>query len=1187
IKCSQGKSIFAQQLQAKREKIAAQKQSKENVILPLKHKFEESSSNSHSSEDELMKEIHEENKRKLESLSQEEILEQRNALLNQLSPEILEYFKKRRTGGGSVVSTSYCPVIQESAEDNTEVEDRSSGACNVAKSLVITPTKDKTPSTNLLKEVIAGEDGNYEHCDAVAEGEMETEEEVEIPEEVAEGVQHYNWLHMDVKEEDKLKWIGELSKPPPVKPGSGHEARFDFEGVILPYDADLPVTKALHHHGSEPNRAGYTLDELLILSRSAMTQQRTLALTTLATILKMAKEGFYDACLDEPLLPLLVERDILTLFRFSLDENSHLTLLPAAVAISQLIVDKPDEVCLDLLLGLPRGLEQPSLAPKSAPKVDEETNDNVVAKADVIKGALRMDILPRTRYILEVLRPPPKAVISMLEMLTRIARHSKESAQAVATFPRLVSTVITEFLPSNWNRSVNITKPLDMPSVYGFPLSKAVKFIRVLACSSPNFALTVVKKHGIMKSLLSYLSIDPSESSLPQQESLAISLESYYLWQVLLSYGLTAEYYLEFSPLLMRQLQYHQCLSMEMEDSSKRFDHEYAAGLIGLLECSLNVSIDGLITPGSNQQSVGAQTLGIILKPLLLCLRKWFTELRKLKKLPQYSALKLVGSCLSFLSTAYSKLDSGLSGFANELHECVKCIIDDYLAKFMRGVNFKKLMERLWSHSSLRPTEWTRVVRDPAALPSAGGVRWNGEITPILCTTGPLPLLLPLANFLFITAKSKNGPSSLIFKEFLNDQNLLGYLGKVTKSKELNNDWFCRYEVQFIIAVVRLAAHKIIEGGVAPTLYHSAALTMVPLLSPDDELLKERLFKEVIFEQKFFGDMSKLSSIIISLELEDQHAPLVSAAGHNTEQPKVILLEKALEELPAIGFQMKDLLGLNKKSSNSESDLCEIPLLLHRTGPTENCTGAIWAYKVLFDLCGPKDKRSSGTESTPPATVAAAEACLQWILLLEFLRPSATASISPTLRFTYLTYVFLAGNDLFLEQSVHTLLSKILAKVLNHGSEALDFDEKFPGLPSFKDLYVRLLAQFDAVSYGDSLFSHVILLPLAQKHNLNYRLLVWGERAEVLRSCTTSVSQLMVPVSSFVEPTEKDPVLLELYLRSLASGLVREQRSPVPYYIAVHHLGIALKGVTNEPMQVPEPVIKSLRSKVEKLADKV
>ena len=57
------------------------------------------------------------------------------------------------------------------------------------------------------------------------------------------------------------------------------------------------------------------------------------------------------------------------------------------------------------------------------------------------------------RYVLEVLRPPPKAVISMLELLTRIARHSKEFAQSVATFPRLVSTIVTEFLPSNWNRS--------------------------------------------------------------------------------------------------------------------------------------------------------------------------------------------------------------------------------------------------------------------------------------------------------------------------------------------------------------------------------------------------------------------------------------------------------------------------------------------------------------------------------------------------------------------------------------------------------------------------------------------------------------------------------------------------------------------------------------------------------------
>jgi hypothetical protein len=57
-------------------------------------------------------------------------------------------------------------------------------------------------------------------------------------------------------------------------------------GFLLPYaDDKFNVTQALHHHGEEPERPGYTLQELLKLSRSSLQQQRVLALTTLANIL--------------------------------------------------------------------------------------------------------------------------------------------------------------------------------------------------------------------------------------------------------------------------------------------------------------------------------------------------------------------------------------------------------------------------------------------------------------------------------------------------------------------------------------------------------------------------------------------------------------------------------------------------------------------------------------------------------------------------------------------------------------------------------------------------------------------------------------------------------------------------------------------------------------------------------------
>lgn len=68
----------------------------------------------------------------------------------------------------------------------------------------------------------------------------------------------------------------------------------------------------------------------------------------------------------------------------------------------------------------------------------------------VFQGLLKMKLLPRLRYILEVVRPPPRVVQNVLEVLTRIARHSSSSAAQVRTAtltnPRAHTPLIAETL---------------------------------------------------------------------------------------------------------------------------------------------------------------------------------------------------------------------------------------------------------------------------------------------------------------------------------------------------------------------------------------------------------------------------------------------------------------------------------------------------------------------------------------------------------------------------------------------------------------------------------------------------------------------------------------------------------------------------------------------------------------------
>ena len=58
-----------------------------------------------------------------------------------------------------------------------------------------------------------------------------------------------------------------------------------FQGNLVAADADVPAHLGLHHHGDEPGRAGYSLEELFQLSRSSNLQQRVMSLNTLANVI--------------------------------------------------------------------------------------------------------------------------------------------------------------------------------------------------------------------------------------------------------------------------------------------------------------------------------------------------------------------------------------------------------------------------------------------------------------------------------------------------------------------------------------------------------------------------------------------------------------------------------------------------------------------------------------------------------------------------------------------------------------------------------------------------------------------------------------------------------------------------------------------------------------------------------------
>ena len=119
--------------------------------------------------------------------------------------------------------------------------------------------------------------------------------------------------------------------------------------------------------------------------------------------------------------------------------------------------------------------------------------------ADPVASMLRMGLLPRLRYLLEVGRHPA-AIAPALDILTAAARHSLDAATAVARCPRLIPVLVavaTSVYP-HAEASANPTgsgeptpstpSTLSTPSYPPGSAAVATRVLRVVAASAPEHA---------------------------------------------------------------------------------------------------------------------------------------------------------------------------------------------------------------------------------------------------------------------------------------------------------------------------------------------------------------------------------------------------------------------------------------------------------------------------------------------------------------------------------------------------------------------------------------------------------------------------------------------------------------------------------------------------------------------------
>ena len=414
----------------------------------------------------------------------------------------------------------------------------------------------------------------------------------------------------------KGRWIDERLQP------SNNEDRYD----------------GLYHHGLHAERAGYSLDEMLYLCHSQLPAQRQLMLDLLTRVLTHVHDAVY--AIPQPVSEtrlqavdfnaLVLERlmvlGVVTVLRVAMDDAAvgivaagvrgieallyrrqeeerrrqrRLTwrghwLLPAELSQQALDAwDKPFQ---------PAAVEQvegnaEAIVEKRRALVEDDVRDNsddeAVCRRDVVVGLVRMRLLPRLRFLLEVHSTPSDTatsssaaevrvfsplVNSIIHILLLIAQHSASAVHAMATTSHLLPVLssLTLSLPQS-----SIANPHLLP-------------LLSLLCTSP----TVVQHFASTGALLhchSYMLVANGlpGSIAPQPSAAAFTLarDALQLWRTSLgTYALdevvAAEELTTFFPVLMQILVRRHAaaaaaLTAEHKEEQKRVVEEKEEGSDG------------------------------------------------------------------------------------------------------------------------------------------------------------------------------------------------------------------------------------------------------------------------------------------------------------------------------------------------------------------------------------------------------------------------------------------------------------------------------------------------------------------------------------------------------------------------------------------------------------------------------
>jgi len=193
--------------------------------------------------------------------------------------------------------------------------------------------------------------------------------------------------------------------------------------------------------------------------------------------------------------------------------------------------------------------------------------------------------------------------------------------------------------------------------------------------------------------------------------------------------------------------------------------------------------------------------------------------------------------------------------------------------------------------------------------------------------------------------------------------------------------------------------------------------------------------------------------------------------------------------------------------------------------------------------------------------IDAVKSCFTWVRIMNV----SVGIKSAVFCYSRLATVYMAASDLFLNGDIRSLIRQCLVDILQSRRSLVFKATSLPGIDSFEEFYKELLQQFQAVSYGDSLFALMLLIPLTRGNDVKLKSAFWIENSEALRSITLKTEDLIKPlkVEDFLDHDGNQDIV-RAHVNAVLTKTITSQRNPLMFEIATRTIRKTCQTANND-----------------------